>query len=119
METCRSDEDLHRFYNSISIFILPSHYEGCGLPGMEAMACGAALVTADSGGVRDYAANGDAALVVPAGRPELLAGAVSELIADDARRRELAARGPDEMNSFQWATSTAALENAFRASLVP
>jgi glycosyltransferase involved in cell wall biosynthesis len=116
-ETCRTDDDLRRFYNSVSIFVLPSHYEGCGLPAMEAMACGAALVTADSGGVRDYAAQGDAAVLVPAGRPELLADAVADLIANDERRRILALRGREAMSRFHWETSVAALEKEFTTSI--
>ena len=59
-------------YNGSRIFLCTSTVEGFGLPALEAMACGAALVTTDNGGADDYAVdavtNADAELTV-AGRP--------------------------------------------------
>ena len=49
-----SDELLRSLYHRTRIFMVPSQYEGWGLPGSEAMACGAALVSTDNGGVRGY-----------------------------------------------------------------
>ena len=70
---------LREFYNKISVFLVPSHFEGWGLPACEAMACGAALVTTDNGGSRDYAIPDDTALVVPPKEPQLLAAAADRL----------------------------------------
>ncbi|MGC1953229.1 MAG: glycosyltransferase family 4 protein, partial [Gammaproteobacteria bacterium] len=50
-----SDDSLRGLYNRTAVFVVPSYYEGWGLPGAEAMACGAALVTTDNGGARAYA----------------------------------------------------------------
>lgn len=54
---------LASLYSSCDIFLCPSWYEGLGMPAMEAMACGTAVVTFDTGGSRDYAFDGETAFV--------------------------------------------------------
>lgn len=105
-----SDRELSDLYNSISVFVLPSHHEGWGLPGCESMACGAALVTTDSGGVRSYALDDETAVVVPPQRPELLADAVVHLLEDDPRRLRLARAGHACVQRFTWEAAVTALE---------
>jgi glycosyltransferase involved in cell wall biosynthesis len=112
-----TDAQLRAFYNRIGVFVLPSHYEGFGLPGVEALACGAALVTADSVGNRDYAIDGETALVVPRGRPDLLADAVGRLIEDEPLRRQLAARGHAFVQRYRWESATDALEQLLADSV--
>ena len=51
-------ETLRRIYASCGIYLCASWYEGLGMPSMEAIACGAALVTTDTGGSWDYAVDG-------------------------------------------------------------
>lgn len=108
-----TDAQLRRFYNSISIFVFPSHYEGWGLPGVEALACGASLVAADSGGSREYGIHERTALVVPRARPDLLAEAVERLLADDEMRRRLARQGNAHVRQYTWASAVDALESLF------
>jgi glycosyltransferase involved in cell wall biosynthesis len=105
-----SDAELVRLYNRSSIFLVPSHYEGWGLPGSEAMACGAALVSTDNGGVRAYAENGKTALLTPIGDPDALAGAACSLIADPAFRIRLAQAGCGQVAQFTWERATGKLE---------
>jgi glycosyltransferase involved in cell wall biosynthesis len=109
-EVYPSDEELRRFYNKIGIFLYPSHYEGWGLPGMEALACGAALVAADSVGLRDYARHGETAVLVGRQRPDLLAGAIEMLGADDSLRQRLARRGRARVQQYTWGRAVDALE---------
>jgi glycosyltransferase involved in cell wall biosynthesis len=108
-----TNAQLRAFYNSISIFVFPSHFEGWGLPGMEALACGAALVAADNVGSREYARDGETALVVPRARPDLLADAVQRLLADDELRRRLARQGNAHVRQYTWARAVDALETLF------
>ncbi len=105
-----TDAALCDLFNSLSILVLPSLYEGWGLPGCEAMACGAALVTTDSVGVRGYARDGETAIVVPPGQPLLLAGAVLDLLADDTRRQRLATAGSAFVERFTWEAAVTQLE---------
>lgn len=105
-----TDDQLSDLYNSLSVFVLPSHYEGWGLPGCEAMACGAALVTTDSEGVRSYALDDETAVVVPPQQPGLLADATVRLLRDDARRLRLAWAGHAYVQRFTWEAAVAALE---------
>lgn len=112
-----SDARLRQFYNSLSIFLFPSHYEGWGLPGCEALACGAALVAADSVGLREYALHERTALVVERHRPDSLAAAVERLLADDALRATLAETGQRHVQQYTWDRAVDALERLFQETL--
>lgn len=87
------ERDIVSFYSSCDVFILPSLVEGFALPPLEAMACGAAVVVADCGGIRDYAVDGRNALIVPVASAAAMAAAVRRLAADEALRRRLVAEG--------------------------
>jgi glycosyltransferase involved in cell wall biosynthesis len=89
-----------------SVFLQTSVVEGLGLPAIEAMACGAALVTTDNGGSRDYALPGRTAMVVD-GNDEFvtleLARAMAALIDDETTRIRLATAGAEHVRStFDW-----------------
>jgi glycosyltransferase involved in cell wall biosynthesis len=105
-----TDAELARLYNLTSIFLVPSYYEGWGLPGSEAMACGAALVSTDNGGVRAYAEDGETALLTPIADPEALAAAVYSLLSDPQRRIRLAEAGCREIAQFTWERASNDLE---------
>ena len=109
---------LREFYNKIAVFMVPSHFEGWGLPGCEAMACGAALVTTDNGGSRDYAIADDTALVVPPKEPQLLAAAVNRLFQDATLRNELAERGHAFIQRFRLEQSADSLEHVLQGGTV-
>lgn len=106
-----SDIELREFYNSVSVFMFPSHFEGWGLPGAEALACGAALVASDSVGLRDYAKNGSTALLVPRKRPDMLARSVEFLLEDDVLRQHLARQGHAHVQQYTWTRAVDALED--------
>ncbi|MFT5813416.1 MAG: glycosyltransferase involved in cell wall biosynthesis [Psychroserpens sp.] len=95
-----SSAKLKELYNKTKIFITPSDYEGWGLSGSEAMACGAALVTTDSGGVNGYATDQDNALISPAGDSSALAENTLVLLKDDNLRKKLSEKGVEDINRF-------------------
>jgi len=111
-----SQLELRRFYNRNAVFLLPSHYEGWGLPGVEAMACGCALVTTDNGGCRDYAIDGETALVVPPRRADLMAAAVARLFDDTPLRLRLARQGHQYVQRYTWDDSADRLEALLRGA---
>jgi glycosyltransferase involved in cell wall biosynthesis len=67
---------------------------------LEAMACGAAVVTTTAASLPEVA--GDAALLVPPDDPAALAAAIERLVADPALRASLAGRGRDRAATFTW-----------------
>jgi glycosyltransferase involved in cell wall biosynthesis len=94
------EEDLHVLYHEAELFVYPSSYEGFGLPVLEAMASGTAVVTIANSSLAEVA--GDAALVIPEPTREALGDAIADLLADAARREELVERGRARAAQFSW-----------------
>jgi len=89
-------------YNSCAIFISPSWYEGWSLPPAEAMACGCALVTTDSLGVREYALHEKTALISEPKNPEKLSHNIIRMLRDNDLRISLAESGHKFIKNFTW-----------------
>lgn len=85
-------EDMDRFYGSISLFVLPSRFEGMPNVLLEAMAAGVPVVAADVSGVGELVADGRTGRLVPAEDVPRLAEAVAELLDDETLRAGLAGR---------------------------
>jgi glycosyltransferase involved in cell wall biosynthesis len=106
---------LAALYSGCDLYLCPSWDEGLGMPPMEAMACGAALVTYDNGGCRDYARDGQTALVAPRRDAAALTTALARLAADPALRARIAAAGMAHVTTaFDWDRSVARLEALFQ-----
>ena len=97
-------------YNTSRVFLCTSWVEGFGLANVEAMACGAALVTTDNGGSRDYGLEGETALVASCGDAGALSEHVIRLLEDDDRRAAIATAGRDYVRRFDWARTGELLE---------
>lgn len=97
-----AQDELAKIYNSCAIFIHASWSEGWALPPAEAMACGCALVTTDSKGLRDYAIHRKTALVSKIKDPHALAQNILELIKDNNLRIYLAKEGNKFIQRFTW-----------------
>ncbi len=78
-------------YVGADIFVMPSLYEGFGLPPLEAMACGTAVVCSDAASLPEVV--GDSAVMVNAADPRDIARGVRSLLVDDALRRSYVAKG--------------------------
>jgi len=105
-----SDKELRQLYNRTLVFAVPSHYEGWGLPGAEAMACGAVLASTDNGGVRAYARHGCNALLSPPGNAEALAANILQLLNDSTLRMRLAQQGHSDIREFTWPKAIDSME---------
>jgi len=106
---------LASLYSSADIYLCPSWDEGLGMPPMEAMACGAALVTYDNGGCRDYAHDGETALLARRRDVDDLAAKLEQMVRDPALRRKLAAAGQKLVTTaFDWDAAVERLEKLFR-----
>jgi glycosyltransferase involved in cell wall biosynthesis len=79
------------------------------------MACGAALVSTDNGGVRAYADDGKTALLSPPKDPVKLADNALKLLRNNNLRIHIAQRGHDHIQQFTWDRATDALEEVLKA----
>ena len=103
-------------YSSCGIYLCPSWDEGLGMPSMEAMACGAALVTYDNGGCRDYARDGETALVARRRDVADLAAKLERVVVNEPLRGRLAAAGMRFVTTaFVWDRAVRRLEEIFGA----
>ena len=106
---------LASLYSGCEIYLCPSWDEGLGMPPMEAMACGAALVTYDNGGCRDYALDGQTALVARRRDVDDLAAKLERLAADAGLRERIAAAGSAFIRTtFDWGRAVQRLEEIVR-----
>jgi glycosyltransferase involved in cell wall biosynthesis len=97
-------EDLPAIYNLGDFFVFPSLYEGFGLPVVEAMASGTAVLTSNCSSLGEIA--GDAAETIDPTSTEAMADAIRRLATDAALRRDRAERGLARAKTFSW-TQTA------------
>jgi glycosyltransferase involved in cell wall biosynthesis len=93
-------EDLAGFYTLAEALLLPSLFESCGLPVLEAMAAGCPVVTADRYGTKELA-EGAAVLVNPESVEDIVDG-ICRVLDNDVLRAELVAAGRNRSREFEW-----------------
>jgi glycosyltransferase involved in cell wall biosynthesis len=93
-------EDLGEIYRRAGIFVLPSRYEGFGLPVLEAMSHGTAVITTTSSSLPEVA--GDAALLFDPDDAAGLAEAIARLSSDRELRERMVEKGFDRVSRFGW-----------------
>lgn len=94
--------DTIRIYNDISIFVSGSIKEGFGLTGLEAMACGAALVSTEYLGAKEYAINNENSLLSPINDHEALKKNIELLMKNDTMRINIAKNGVRKAQEYSW-----------------
>lgn len=92
--------EIATLYRRALFVVLPSIYEGFGLPAVEAMWSGTALLSSDIPVLREV--GGAAALYAPPEDPEAWADAAARLLGDEALRTELVAKGTARARQFDW-----------------
>ncbi|MHA3055288.1 glycosyltransferase family 1 protein [Acinetobacter sp. ANC 4633] len=95
-----ADEDLSVLYNTCTSFVFPSYSEGFGLPPLEAMACGAPVLAANSSSLPEVVGCEDA-LFDPFNIDEL-AKKISKIITDESYRKLLIKFQNEQLNKFSW-----------------
>jgi glycosyltransferase involved in cell wall biosynthesis len=93
-------EDLAAFYSLADALLLPSLFESCGLPVLEAMASGTPVVTADRYGTRELAEG--AAMLVDPESVESIAEGIHRVLQDAELRARLISAGRERSRQFQW-----------------
>ena len=106
-----ADDDLIALYNLCKVFVFPSLYEGFGLPVLEAMACGAAVVASNTTSIPEVVGRTDA-LFDPS-RPEAITEMMRHVLTDEGFRQSLREHGLQQAERFSWDNSAAKAIEAF------
>jgi len=98
-----STAELVEQYNTASIVVVPSVYEGFGLPAAEASACAAPVIASSGGALPEVVADGETGILVPPMDPEALSEAIKALLADSELRDKLGRKGRERVQRlFTW-----------------
>jgi glycosyltransferase involved in cell wall biosynthesis len=109
------DDEQPLWYSSATVFAFPSRYEGFGLPLLEAMACGAPVVSSSASSLPEVV--GDAGMLVDPSDVEGWCSALHQLLEDEPRRAALAAAGRGRAQAFSWRRMAAETVQVYREVL--
>ncbi len=107
-----SDADLLQLYNACDVFIFPSLYEGFGLPALEAMACGRAVVCSNATALPEVV-DGAALLFDPYTVDEIVRALVDVLVDPELRAR-MERLGLQRAANFSWQKTAARMLGVFQ-----
>jgi glycosyltransferase involved in cell wall biosynthesis len=94
------ENDLRVLYSAAKLFVYPSLYEGFGLPPLEAMACGAPVITSNTSALPEVV--GDAALLIDPHHSEALRQAMQTVLRDDGLRLKMRQQSLARAALFSW-----------------
>jgi glycosyltransferase involved in cell wall biosynthesis len=106
---------LRAFYARARAFLFPSLYEGFGLPPLEAMAHGTPVLTSNVSSLPEVF--GDAALLVNPENVFEIARGICQVLTDAALRRNLIARGYEQVKRYSWERSASEVRNVYEAAV--
>lgn len=108
-----SNTEVADFYRYADVFVYPSHYEGFGLPVLEAMTLGCPVVCSDNSSLPEVA--GDAAILVDASEAMQLAAGIGKIVGDRAFRDALIQKGLLQAQKFTWRSTAEQTLQAYRS----
>lgn len=102
----KNDEEIAYYMNISHIFISTSWWEGFGLPSLEAMACGCAVIITNAGGVNEYAIPNENCLMFEPKDQKQLISHINTLVSDLALKNKLSKNAIEKSKTFSWEKST-------------
>jgi glycosyltransferase involved in cell wall biosynthesis len=110
------NEEFANYYAKSTIAVVPSLYEGFGIPAAEAMACGVPLITTSGGALPEVV--GDAGIIVPPADAAALSQAITFLFNNPDQRDKYAKAGLIRVNSvFSWAKAAQEVVEVYREAI--
>jgi glycosyltransferase involved in cell wall biosynthesis len=110
-------EELPLWYNAADLFVYPSIYEGFGLPPLEAMACGTAVITSTASSLPEVV--GEAGRLVDPADTDALASAMAKVLSDRDLQHEMEAAGRVQAAGFSWESAARGTVDSYRRALTP
>ena len=107
----KNDFELMNFYTSCDVFVSTSWWEGFGLPALEAMKCGCAVITSDNGGCSAYAKNNINCLIYPPKDIPVLTDKICKIISDKSLQDRLVKEGIQTAKYFDWSRTAMQIES--------
>lgn len=108
--TLASVDKARELYGKSRVWICASASEGFGLPILEAMSCGCAVVSTDCGGPRDIIRDGENGYLVPVGDAEAIVEKAVRLLRDEELRVGIAGQGLVMAREYAWEKVSVRLE---------
>jgi glycosyltransferase involved in cell wall biosynthesis len=114
-----TSEEIVRLYAQSSLAVVPSLYEGFGLPAAEAMACQVPVVSTRAGALPEVVGtDGSAGVLVPPGHSESLARLIGELLDQPDRRTEMGVAGRRRVEAlFSWRRTAEETVEVYRKAI--
>ncbi|MFQ5401060.1 MAG: glycosyltransferase family 4 protein [Anaerolineae bacterium] len=109
-----NNEQLAALYSAAAVLVLPSFYEGFGLPVLEAMHCGCPVVASDRGSLPEVVGKAGV-LLGPEDDVSAWASALARVINDGRFREDLVKRGFEQVKKFSWQKTAAATLQVYLA----
>jgi len=110
------NEEFADYYSKATIAVVPSLYEGFGLPAAEAMACGVPLISTSGGALPEVV--GDAGIIVPPADPGALAREIMYLFKHPDQRKRMAKAGIERVDSiFNWPKAASDMVDVYREAI--
>lgn len=110
-----ASEDLKRAYQEANVLVLPSQYEGFGLPVVEAMASGTPVVCSNTSSLPEVA--GDAALLVDPNSTDELVQALARVLTETRLAREMREKGIHQAGKFIWSRTAELTVEAYQQAI--
>ena len=109
-------DELVRHYSEAAMLVVPSMYEGFGLPAAEAMSCGTPVISTTAGALPEVV--GDAGILIPPGDTGAIVEAVTGLLDNENKRREMGVNGKERVKRlFNWDNTAKQTADYYREAI--